>query len=81
MNGQQAWINLILNETPILNRTTAPSNRTRGYSEMAADVVVTETSLTDSASSNLMTQKSARRRFAANDGRVNRTHRVNVDLV
>ena len=47
---------------------------------MAADVVVTEHSLTDSASSNLMTQESPRRRLASNDGRANRTRRVNVDF-
>ena len=69
--GQQTGLNSIPNETPILNRTTAPFNRTRGYSEIAAEVVVTETSLTDSPSSNLMTQESPRRRVATNDGRAN----------
>ena len=47
---------------------------------MAVDVVVTETSLTYSASSNLMTQESPRKRVATNDGRANRTRRVNVDF-
>ena len=73
--GQQAGLNTTDNDTPVLNATTRPTNRTRGYSEMAADVVVRESS--------------PRRRLAPNDGRgavsvggsssSTRTRRYNVD--
>ena len=53
--GQQAGLDSTPDVTPTFNRTTTQSNRTRGYAEMAAEVVVTETSLTDSASLNPVT--------------------------
>ena len=91
--GQQAALNSNLEENVIMNTTTAQRSRTRGFSEMASEAIVTETSLTDSASSNAnnphypqqsprrrLTSSDSSRRVAPNDGRSNRSRRYNVDF-
>ena len=87
--GQQAGLNTTNNEASVLNASTWPTNRTRGYSKMAADVVVREHSITDSNSVRVNQPHSPRRRLAPNDGRgaisvggsssSTRTRRYNVD--
>ena len=88
--GQQAGLNTTSVLNPALNATTMPNNRTRGYAEMAADVVVTETSLNDSTSTRSNHPVTSRRRVAPNDGRASssnvsspsrmRRHNVNFGL-
>ena len=67
--GQQPGLNTTNDLSPVLNATTRSNNRTRGWSEMASDVVVTESSLTDPGSSRGNQQVTPRRRLAPNDGR------------
>ena len=88
--GQQTGLNTTIVLNPALNATTSPNNRTRGYAEMAADVIVTETSLNDSVSSRANHPLTPRRRIAPNDGRAassntsytspSRMRRHNVDF-
>ena len=88
--GKQAGLNTTSVLNLALNATTMPNNRTRGYAEMAADVVVTETSLNDSTSTRSNHPVTSRRRVAPNDGRASssnvsspsrmRRHNVNFGL-
>ena len=67
--GRQAVLNTTNDEAPILNATTRPGNRTRGWSEMTSDVVVAKNSITDSNSLRSNQPRTPRRRLALNDGR------------